>query len=254
MDRNEAKVLLQACRPDGQDDAVPAFAEALAMVERDPELKTWWEAQKAFDRTISTKIKEIPLPDDLRATIVAGRKIEQMTPRFQLPYWLAAAALIMFCLGLGFHFWPASSKSDANPAIASATMANSDYETGIVAFLENDTSELGMMSSDHDKVAAWLKEQNSPVGAIPSKMISLSSLGCQAFAVHGHAVSLICFNMPDGGVTHLFVIQKQALANPPGGSPEFKKAGSWTMATWSDGDHSYMLATQEGADKLKQLL
>ena len=47
MDNPEAKLMLQARRPNGRDDAQSAFAEALALVESDPELKAWWEAQQA---------------------------------------------------------------------------------------------------------------------------------------------------------------------------------------------------------------
>jgi len=253
MDKNEAKLLLQACRPNGQDDALPVFAEALAMVERDPELKAWWKAQQAFDRAVSAKLKEVPLPSDLRATILAGRKIEQMTPRFHLPYWLAAAAMVMLSIGLGFHF-----SNDlytlAHPAPYVPPVLASAYETGVFDYLDSDSISLAMTSPDHDQVAAWLKQRNSPTGAIPTKMATLPSAGCQTFAVHGHTVSLICFSLADGGYAHLFIVEKQALSDPPGTSPEFKQVGAWSMASWSDDAHTYMLATQAGPDKLKQLL
>jgi len=255
VDRNEAKLLLQACRPDGQDDALPAFAEALALVERDPELKAWWEAQRAFDRAVSAKLRDVPIPADLRDTILAGRKIEQMTPRFRLPYWLAAAAMIALCIGLGFHYGNGTTPARAiSIAQAVPALASHDYAAGSIAFLEDDTTPLGMLSPDHEKVVAWLKQQHSPLGAIPNKMESLPSVGCQTFHVRGHAVSLICFTMTGGGVCHLFTIEKQALADPPGASPSFGREGSWTTASWSDAEHTYMLATQADPDTLRHLL
>jgi hypothetical protein len=259
MDRDEAKLILQACRPNGQDDALPAFAEALAMVECDPELKAWWEAQKKFDRAISQKIREIPLPADLRATIMAGRKIEQMTPRYHLPYWLAAAAMIAVCLGLGYEVWqgPHTSGIASVPPRATASpesLASHDYEKGVFDYLDSDAMSLAMSSPDHDKVAAWLKQRNSPTGNIPGKMVALPSAGCQTFAVHGHTVSLICFSLADGGYAHLFIVDKNALSDPPGSSPEFQTNGAWYTATWSDNGHSYMLATEDGPNQLKQLL
>jgi hypothetical protein len=260
MDRDEAKLILQACRPNGQDDALPAFAEALALVEHDPELKAWWESQRAFDRAISAKLKEVAIPADLHATIMAGRKIEQMTPRFQLPLWLAAAAMVMLCLGLslyfkgGSHSGVASSDVHLEQSAGPVSVANHDYEKGVFDYLDSDAMSLAMSSPDHDKVAAWLKQRNSPTGNIPGKMVSLPSAGCQTFAVHGHTVSLICFALADGGYAHLFIVDKSALNDPPGNSPEFHKNGEWYLATWSDDGHSYMLATEDGPAQLKQLL
>lgn len=260
MDREEAKLLLQACRPNGADDASPVFAEALALTERDPELKTWWKTQREFDLKVAGKLSGVAVPDSLRATILAGRKIERMTPRFHLPYWLAAAAVIMLCAGLGFHYWPSSATQAPAGALAShpfpppPQIGHHDYETGVFAFLQSDDSTLGMMSPDHSRVASWLKQQHSPTGMIPSKMETLPSVGCQTFAVHGHVVSLICFTLEGGGVAHLFTIENKALADPPGHAPQFMKMGTWAMASWSDSGHTYLLATQAGPDMLRHLL
>ena len=99
MDKLEAKIVLQALRPNDLDDTErPAFTEALALVETDPDLKAWWEAQQAFDRAVVAKLKEVPIPDDLRASILAGRKVEQFRPLPQFSFWLAAAAVLaIFC-------------------------------------------------------------------------------------------------------------------------------------------------------------
>lgn len=248
MDRNEAKLLLQACRPNGEDAASPVFAEALALAVRDPELKAWWEAQQAFDRKISAKLKEVPVPADLRATILAGRKIEQLTPHYRLPYWLAAAAIVMvLCVAgsLAFH------TGQQRPP----TMAKAGYDEAALAFLGNDAPSLGTLSADHGQVEAWLSQHNSPVGTIPANMGSMPSVGCQTFAVQGHTVSLICFSMAGGGVAHLFVVDQKALTDPPGMSgPEYKQFGSWATASWSDGTKSYLLATRAGPDMLQRLL
>jgi len=249
VDKNEAKLVLQACRPDGQDDALPAFAEALALVERDPELKAWWEAQRAFDRAISAKLRDVAIPSDLRDTILASRKIEQMTPRFRLPYGFAVAAMIMICLGLGLYV-----SRPVNRTSPQVQIVSHDYAKGSIAFLEDDSTPLGMLSPDHEKVVAWLKQQHSPLGTIPTKMENLPSVGCQTFHVQGHTVSLICFTMSGGGVCHLFTIEKRALADPPGTSPSFGREGSWTTASWSDANHTYMLAAQADPDTLRHLL
>jgi hypothetical protein len=101
---------------------------------------------------------------------------------------------------------------------------------------------------------AWLKERNSPTGNLPAAMAQLPSVGCQTYSVRGHTVSLICFTMANGKLAHLFVVKREALSDPPGSSPQFAKVGTWSTAVWSDGDESFLLATQADPEALKQLL
>jgi hypothetical protein len=245
MDKQEAKMLLQARRPNGQDAPQPVFAEALALAESDPELKIWWDAQQEFDRTVAAKLGGVPVPDDLRATILAGQKIEQFTARPHLSVWLAAAAAVAILCVAGTFMHVA----------AFGPLAQADYDAAVLPLLDNDSPPLAMTSPDHDKIAAWLKSQNAPLGTLPAKMASLPSVGCQKFAVHGHAVSLVCFVMAGGGIAHLFVVDERVLTDPPSSAaPEFDQIQGWTTASWSDGRMSYMLATRAGADALRQLL
>jgi hypothetical protein len=252
MDRNEAKLLLQACRANGEDDALPAFAEALALAARDPELKAWHEAQRAFDAKVAAKLGGIPVPSDLRATILAGRKSAPtpMPKRAALPpFWLAAAAMLAALVVVGGLLLPSWRGSAGG-----TTMASTDYSAAVLPFLGNDSPSLGMTSPEHEKIVAWLKERNSPTGNLPAAMAQLPSVGCQTYSVQGHTVSLMCFTMSDGKLAHLFVVRRHDLSDPPGDSPQFAKVGSWSTAAWSDGETSYLLATQADPDALKQLL
>jgi len=244
MDKQEAKRVLQALRPKDLATTQPAFAEALVLVENDPELKAWWEAQQAFDRKVAAKLREVPLPVDLRATILAGSKIKQLTPQPHLAFWLAAAAAvaILCVIGTSIH-------------LASAGIPSARYDEAALAFLGHDAPALGMTSPDHDKITAWLKEQHAPTGDLPHRMSALPSVGCQKFVVQGHSVSLICFVLAEGKLVHLFVVDQTALLDPPSRTgPEFKQVQGWSTASWSDGRMSYLLATQADPDALKQLL
>ncbi len=247
MDKQEAKLVLQALRPNGLDATQPAFAEALALVERDPELKAWWKAQQAFDHQVAAKLEEVPLPPDLRATILAGRKIEQFRPQPHLAYWLAAAAVVAVLCVIGTSLHTAS--EDAR------SVSSARYDEAALAFLGNDAPALGMTSPDRDKIVAWLKGHNAPTGDLPGKMSALPPVGCQKFVVHGHDVSLICFVLAGGKLVHLFVVDQTALSDPPSRSgPEFRQVEGWSTASWSDGRMSYMLATTAGPEALRQLL
>jgi hypothetical protein len=246
MDKQEAKLVLQALRPEDLDTDNPAVIEALGFVASDPELKAWWEAQQAFDRQVAVKLAEVPLPADLRATILAGRKIEQLTPQPHFPFWLAAAAVVaVLCVAGTFR----------EISAASGPLARTEYTAAILPLLNHDAPALGMTSPDHDKIAAWLQERNAPTGGVPAGLSILPTVGCQKFVVRGHAVSLICFALAGGGIVHLFIVDQQALSDPPGGTaPEFKQVQGWSTASWSDGRMSYLLATQAGDDALRQLL
>jgi len=247
MDKNEAKLLLQAYRPNGQDAGHPFFAEALACVEADPELKIWWEAQQNFDRKVSAKLQAVPVPDHLRTTLLASHKIEHFAPRFRLPHWLAAAAVVAFLFVVGLHPW-----SNRLP-LAAIPIASHEYNASILHFL-NDDPGLGLMASDHAKVVDWLQQRHAPTGSIPLHMTTMPTLGCQKFALHGHDVSLICFSLAGGEVAHLFIVDEKALVDPPGPSPTFAQMDSWSTASWSDGTKSYLLMTEAGPDTLKHLL
>ena len=245
MDKQEAKKILQALRPSDLDTTEPAFAEALDLLESDPELQEWWEAQQAFDRAVVAKLKEVPIPDDLRATILSSRKVEQFKPLPQFSAWLAAAAaLAIFCaLGTSEYI------SNFGP------LPRDEYTAAVLPLLNHDVPSLAMASSDRDKIMAWLKENNAPTGNLPTKMAYAPTVGCQKYSVHGHPVSLICFIMPNGGIAHLLIVDKQALTDPPGvGTPEMDHLESWYTATWSDARMSYILATQSDPNVLKQLL
>jgi hypothetical protein len=240
-------MVLQAFRPGSDDPGSPVFVEAFALVEADPELNAWWEAQQAFDRRVAAKLKEVPVPEDLRETILAGRKIERMTPQPQphLIYWLAAAALVAILCVAG-----ALQRVQTH-----GRLSQDDFAAAVLPMLKNDDPPLAMMSPDHDKIAAWLKEKGAPMGTLPDKIASLPSVGCQKFMVHGHPVSLVCFAMSDGRIAHLFMVPQDALTDPtPDTIPFYRPLLNWSTASWSDGHMSYLLATSSGTETLKQLL
>jgi hypothetical protein len=246
MTRDEAKLLLQAMRPDGSDANDPYFAEALALVGTDPELRAWWEAQQNFDRGIAAKLEEIRAPRSLRDSILARRKIVPFPRQSHLSAWFAAAAALVLVGVLQSLFF-------SGPA-ASPPMLSTAYTSSVLPVLNDDKPSLGMTSPDHGRVLAWLKERNAPTGNFPANLAALPSVGCQTFEVRGHAVSLICFAMSDGKLAHLFIVSEGALIDPPGNSPEYDETAGWSTAAWTEGGKSYVLATRAGPDALRALL
>ena len=73
--------------------------------------------------------------------------------------------------------------------------------------------------------------------------------------MNGHDVSLVCFTLADGREAHLFIVRRDAMQEPPlRSAPDVRMIGNWATASWSDEHMSYMLATQDSLDSLRQLL
>jgi anti-sigma factor RsiW len=246
MDRDEAKLILSALRPDSPEVNEPIFSEALAQVETDPDLQAWWQAQQEFDRRVTAKLREVPVPEGLRDRILAAPKITAFPPQWRHLSLLAAAALVAL-LCVATTFWNMGTT-------AYSAMDRSDFTDGVVSELGTNGPELAKLSANHDEVKAWLKDQDAPIGQIPAKVAPMPSIGCQKYVIEGHVVSLICFTLGNGREAHLFMVDKGALSNPPGTSgPQYGSKNGWNLATWSDSNMSYVLATDASMDDLKQL-
>lgn len=77
MNNEEAKLILAAYRPSGQDATDPLFAEALEQARRDPDLKTWFKAQLAFDTSVAAKLREVQPPPGWREIVLAGARVSR---------------------------------------------------------------------------------------------------------------------------------------------------------------------------------
>jgi len=78
MRHDEAKQLLELCRPGNEADRQdPALAEAFALLDTDAGLRAWFEAQQATDARISASLNSLEAPADLKAGILAGMRLHQ---------------------------------------------------------------------------------------------------------------------------------------------------------------------------------
>lgn len=101
MNNDEAKFILAAYRPGGQDATDPLFAEPLSQARRDPDLKVWFKSQLAFDSAVAARLREVQPPAGLRDLILAGVRVsrrERTWPRRW--HWFAAAAMLAIGLSV----------------------------------------------------------------------------------------------------------------------------------------------------------
>jgi hypothetical protein len=241
MTRDEAKIILQACRPESGDEADPFFAEALALARQDAQLGEWWAAQQQFDLRVAARLDEVPIPPHLREAILATPKIVPFPVARLWSYGiLAAAAALVLGLLVARELTP-------------APMDRATFTASVMPYIQ-DHPALDLTASQQAQIVAWLKDHHSPTGPLPPPMTSMPTVGCEQLAVHGHKVSLICFQVADGQFVHLFVVPHEALRDPPGPAPEYAQSGDWSTAAWTTDGISFVMATRAGPDTLKAML
>ena len=248
MNREEAKFILQAYRPDGRDAQDAQFAEALEQLKHDPALAEWFHEQQALDDTIAEKLRSAPVPSNLRAEILAGQKTVHPSAWWSRRSALAAlAACLVVLLGLAGTLF----KSDAQPSFA-------DYRTEMVHFvqdLEQGSETLRLKTSDVQEIRAWLQANagHEPV-VLPAHLTADSGLGCRVLKWKGNAVALACFRLEDDSKVHVLIIDAEKV----GGCPDdctryFASVEDMNTTAWTTGLRTYLMVSRAPEETLRKL-
>src|SRR5580704_16728924 len=115
MDKREARELFCAYRPGTSDDQDPRMAEALQMAQRDEELAKWFAGYRSFNAAMRSKLKEIPVPADLKQKILlaeAGRRGKIVPLKNWLVPLAAAAAIVLLAFGTWYFLAPVNKFAD----------------------------------------------------------------------------------------------------------------------------------------------
>ncbi|HUA39057.1 MAG TPA: hypothetical protein VMA35_11750 [Candidatus Sulfopaludibacter sp.] len=247
MNNQEAKLILQAYRADGQDASDPLFAGALEQVRRDPELQKWFAQQNSLDVRVQARLEmAIPVPRGLKSDLLALQKISHPAP--WRPWWfhpmkLAAAAAVVLLLGLAaFFLYP---RPQTRLVSFRATMAHySAQEQGHITFESHDLA----------KIQEWLQGQGTETNFdLPAALPGRSAQGCRVVDWNGHKATMLCFIL-DGEHMDLFVLDRTGLPDlPDNGTPQYARAGGLMTAAWSKGGKVYLL-TGENKEVLQNVL
>ena len=292
MDREEAKNILQLCRPNNLDDRNdPLIAEALELLREDTELSVWFEEQQAIDTVISAEFCKIEASAHQQAsTLVAmkahaahsillqGDSVDQTTDQVEqsLPFpantrpwsrpWIAAAAALV--VAGAFLAVPRQTPHPqlvsndmvaTEPTIATAGVPN------VIHFLAEQIRDFNL--SRFDKRADEVSELQSHLAGmgmptpahIPEQLEALKTLGCITFDYNGMNLSMICFK--NGRAYHLITAEKASF--PKECSPcEKQKTKSYecdkqAFKIWSEGEQIFILTTtgtQEDIPKLPEFI
>ena len=248
MNNEEAKFILRAFRPGTEDAADPRFHEALEQARRDPELGRWFSDECALDQCIGAKLRAATGPPaDLKAMLLAQRRIVRPAPWWRQPAWGMSAVAAGLALMLTL----------------SALWLNPGRQTEVAVFREamarvvgGKLDRLDLMSPDLGEVRRWLKQANAHEDfVLPGGLGGRPSLGCRVLDWEGHRVALICFELADRRVAHLLVVDRGVFRDRAPELPQFAGLGDLGTMIWNDGNRTYLLASHGASEEqLRQLL
>lgn len=251
MTNHEAKFLLHAYRPDGRDAADPIFADALAQVWRDPQLRAWFVREQTFDGAVAAKLNAVQPPVGLCQLILAGARASRTRRLWAVnPVWFAAAAAaaIAFLLfvTVRVRYLP-SSVPDAG-----------DF----ASFAMNEVANAGDRHTPQRTELAGLQDRLSQAALpLPAHVQmdgdELRRLGCRQVNFSGREAFEVCFYR-GGYLYHLYATAVDALAPSPAGAADNRfpidSSGHFNATTWKDAKFAYALVTYDGAQALRRLL
>jgi len=179
MNPQEARLILQCRRARGQDDALPAMAEAWQTLQDFPDLKKELGEDAAFDALIGEKLRAFPVPSALRSSILAGARI---TP--QIPWWrrrltvFSAAALIAVGVS-SLLIKPHLSRSSHEIAQSQSHPGLTEFRDATTQKVNNDGIHFSKASGDFSELQTYLASHST---SHPGK-ISSTSPPCPPMAV-----------------------------------------------------------------------
>ena len=245
MNREEARFILQAYRPNSEDAHDPQFAEALALARQDPVLAQWFADEQAMDAAFAAKLRVRPMPSDLKSQLLLARATIAQRAWWRRPVWLAAAASFAVLLVLG-GWRLRTGRGEAQFGEFRGAMAKVALDM---------TAHVEVFGLDAPELKQWLTEHRGhPDFVLPPKLAEHGVMGCKIVEWQGHRVTLLCLKF-DGGHADIFVADAADLPGASlGSAPRFAADGPLITATWQHDGKIYHLAGNFSTDRLKQLL
>jgi hypothetical protein len=287
MHRDEAKQLLELCRPGNEADRQdPALAEAFALLESDEELRAWFDTQQAADARISESLNALEAPADLKATILAGMRLhrshaeasDETINEAPLPFpqasstttaqttaestttstasaawwrhpWAGIAAV--FAIMLGIFFAPGSEPENHE----GATLAGLPP---VIQFLSQEidglrTRGFDMQGDQPEVLKAYLASTQSPSPkSIPDCLNKMATLGCVSFEYGDTKFSMICFK--NGNVYHLITADKTTYPDTLPLEPQFFQSPNKAFRVWVDGEQVKILTVHGTKEDIPEFI
>lgn len=237
MDSREAKEILSLYRPGGTDLGDPKMAEALQLVQRDPELAAWFEQQCAVNAAIRAKFKAIPVPPGLKREIIVGQpdlaRVVRLPKAVKI---LAAAAAIAVVSAIAWFSF--------NRAQDHYTFAT--YRDRMARKVQRGVPYMDMRSTNQAEIVAFCQSHGGPADIVlPANLQQLPGEGGSVLSFNGQKVTMLCLNAANGAAKNdvwLFIVDKSVLPDPPPNKLEFLQVANLMTASWTEGGKVFVLA------------
>jgi hypothetical protein len=245
MPTHPVREILSVYRESEPACAEEPFLEARRAIDSDPSLAAWWQEERSLDAEIGAKLRGAPLPAGLEERMLAVGK-----PSTGRPFAVNAIALLAAAC-----FIALAAVISLNKPAADATHSLANYRQEMVDFIKAPPA-LEMTTDRLADATAFLAKTSAPSAiAVPPKVQALEPVGCRTLHFGGGEVALICFKRTDGRLLHLFVADRKHLPQfSSGARPDYAAQGEWMTATWSEGDHVYLMTVQGDRAALESYL
>ncbi len=249
LNSQEARQILLLYRPAVDDASDPDIAEALRLVQADPELDKWFKAQCAWQDAVRSRFKQIAVPEGLREQILSERKAFTFAyPRLVRWAPVAACAAILLAGMAYLNFRTPSVDRLSSFRNRMSRVASREYPK-----MDLETGDLG-------KIRQYLLQNQLPEYKLPPKLQQATGTGCAILdwrdpAGQHRKVAMICFNSgrtpPPGTMIagmggadlYLFIVDSTAVPNAPSAeTPEKLVTSGLATASWRSEGKTYLLA------------
>ena len=226
----QAKLILLRYRPGTADAEDPEVAEALEQVQRDPDLRLWFEQHCAFQKQVRDTIRGLPVP----APPVFEPKIVPGPSAWWNRRAVWAAAAVLFLTGISLWLWSRPEPADGleNFCGRMARVALREYRMDLRT---NEMMQLRQYFASNSAPADYI---------LPNGLNSLPLTGGAVLTWRNKPVSMVCFDRGKQDMVFLFVVQRSNIPDPPPAMPEFTQVSKLMTARWTAGDKTYLLATE----------
>lgn len=250
MNREQAKRILLLYRSGLADDGDPDFAAAMALVERDSELRRWFDAHRAVQNAIRREFRKIAPPEALKEQIVSERPWH--TRPVKVGHLVAVAATVVVLAALAVWWSGLEPREDKSFAAYRSRMVSK-------ALREYD---MKLATDKLPSIREFLKQEGAPADfVLPRRLAQVTATGCLPVAWQGARVSMICFKtgrpLPPGqaGDLWFFIIDHAAVPDAPISlAPVLATVKGVKTASWTRDGKTYVLAVAGDERLLKEFL
>jgi len=249
MTRREAQEILLSYRPGAEPADDPQVAAALDLARTDAELRQWYEQHRAWDATVRQKLNALPVPADLKASILAGDKVIAGPSH----WWnrraavLAAAAIIALLISLAVMLVkrppppPADTFAQFRDEVVRKVLRNYD---------------MSLQTNDIQQVRAHLADHGAPSDfRLPDGLQKLKLEGCGVLTNQtSRVVAMVCYEDERNRLVWMFAAKASDMQDRWAGTPVFERVVSCATISWFEGDEVYVLASERSEAELRKLL